>query len=42
MRAHEKKEFINKMKAFTKEAAKDFLQKTGIYTRNGNLKKAYK
>lgn len=39
-------EFIKKMKNFTNnitpEEARRFLQKTGIYTKKGNLKKVYK
>jgi|GEM_PF-4603635 len=48
MTSEEKKEFIKNMKAFTEEVSKDpektkaFLQKTGIYTKSCNLRKAYK
>ena len=44
----ETKDFINKatklMKDITasKEKSRDFLVKTGIYTKNGNLRKAYR
>jgi hypothetical protein len=42
----EKIDFIKKMENFIKnitpDEAKDFLQKTGIYTKKGNLKKVYK
>lgn len=44
----EKKDYIKEMKAYTKkvtsspEKAKEFLSKTGVYTKNGNLTKHYK
>lgn len=48
MSDNEKKLYLKKIKEYTKkvtsspEEAKAFLQKTGIYTKSGNLKKEYK
>jgi len=47
MNENETKKHIEEIKLFTKriktkKQARDFLQKTGVYTKHGNLKRAYR